>query len=475
MLSEKKKVALSSIVAAVFLTSIKFVVGVLTGSLGILSEAIHSLLDLGAAIITYFAVRVSDKPADDKHNYGHGKVESMAALVETLLLLVTCIWIIYEAAEKLFLGKSIDIVYPLWGVVIISVSIVVDISRSRALKKVAIKYNSPALEADALHFSSDVLSSFVVIIGLIFVSLSNKFDIHILMFADPIAALIVSAVVMHTCFELGKKTLEVLLDAAPKGMIQDILDEVKQIDGVLTVEAVRVRPSGSLYFIDVSIGLDKNSSYKEVHEVADKIKLRICEKIPNGNVMVSTYPVNLELEDKEVFVVVKKVIEKFKNCTNMHNMHIYDISGEKYVAIHLETRENIDLIKSHALSHKISELVQSERKDIKEVNVYFEYVKRDSVYARDITDSKKNLISQIELLINRQSNKMNCHDIKIYSYGEEDNMSVFLHCELRENYTTEEIQEISRKITREISGNFNKIESIYVHVEPMETVIESET
>jgi len=194
--SEKQHVALTSVLAAIFLVTVKTIVGIATGSLGILSEAAHSALDLGAAIVTLFAVRLSDKPADADHTYGHGKIESFSALIETVLLLITCGWIIYEAAERLFFGKSIEIINTTWGIGTMVLSIIIDFSRSRALKKVAQKYKSQALEADALHFSSDVWSSLVVIIGLVCVGLGNYYNIALLSYADPIAALGVSLLVI---------------------------------------------------------------------------------------------------------------------------------------------------------------------------------------------------------------------------------------------------------------------------------------
>ena len=164
MIKEKKTVALSSIVAAVFLTGFKFVVGFITGSLGLLSEALHSCLDLMAAVITFFSVRISDKPADEKHNFGHGKVENLSALIQTMLLLVTCVWIVYEALHRL-ITKNVEIEVNIWAYVVIISSIIVDFSRSRVLNRVAKKYNSQALEADALHFSTDIWSSCVVLLG----------------------------------------------------------------------------------------------------------------------------------------------------------------------------------------------------------------------------------------------------------------------------------------------------------------------
>jgi cation diffusion facilitator family transporter len=195
MQQEKLNVALVSVFAAVFLTGSKLVIGIMTGSLGILSEALHSGLDLVAAVITYFSVRISDKPADKQHNYGHGKIENFSAFIETILLVITCIWIVYEASNRLISGKT-HIEVGAWSYIVVVSSIVIDISRSRALSRVAKKYNSQALEADALHFATDIWSSAVVLLGLICANFGYYF-------ADSIAALGVAIIVLFVSYQLG--------------------------------------------------------------------------------------------------------------------------------------------------------------------------------------------------------------------------------------------------------------------------------
>src|SRR5271167_1188734 len=165
MQKEKKAVALNSVFAAVGITLLKVIVGISSGSLGILSEAAHSGLDLVAAAITYFSVRVSDKPADADHQYGHGKIENFSAFIETGLLLLACVWIVYEAGKRLFF-QTVDIEPSVWAFAVMAASMIADYWRSRRLKRVAEKYNSQALHADALHFSTDIWSSSVVILGL---------------------------------------------------------------------------------------------------------------------------------------------------------------------------------------------------------------------------------------------------------------------------------------------------------------------
>src|SRR5689334_4591430 len=204
MRAEKRAVAANSVVAAIGITALKVVVGISTGSLGILSEAAHSGLDLIAALITLFSVRVSDKPADADHQYGHGKVESFSAFLETGLLLLTCVWIIYEAIVRLFY-RHIEIEPSMAAFLVMFLSMGVDFWRSRALGRIAAKYDSQALEADALHFSTDIWSSGVVILGLALVLAGRKLGIPLLVEADPVAALFVAGVIVFVSSQLARK------------------------------------------------------------------------------------------------------------------------------------------------------------------------------------------------------------------------------------------------------------------------------
>jgi cation diffusion facilitator family transporter len=254
---EKRAVALSSVFAGVFLTVMKLVVGLMTGSLGILSEAAHSALDFMAAGVTWLAVRVSGRPADREHPYGHGKVENLSALFETVLLLVTCGWIIYEAIERLFF-KQVTVEASVWAFAIMVVSIVVDLSRSRALSRMAQKYNSQALEADALHFSTDIWSSAVVLLGLVGVLLSTLPGLRWLLKADALAALGVAGIVVWVSIQLGRKTIANLLDEVPPGLLDGIVQAVR-LPGVLDVGRVRVRRSGPEAFADVTLTVGREA------------------------------------------------------------------------------------------------------------------------------------------------------------------------------------------------------------------------
>lgn len=283
MLKEKKRVALMSVIAAIFITGFKLIIGLMTGSLGILSEALHSALDMVAAVITYFSVKISDKPADKDHNYGHGKVENLSALIETLLLLITCVWIIYEAIHRLITGNT-HIEISVWSYVVVISSIIIDFSRSRALSKVAKKYNSQALEADALHFATDIWSSSVVLFGLIAYQFLGWYA------ADSIAALLVAAIVLYVSYRLGKKAIDVLLDKAPqnsKAIVQEILNsypEVKKYHGL------KARTAGADTFIKFNVHFDPELNLREVHQLCDKIEAEIQSKVERTEVYIHAEP-----------------------------------------------------------------------------------------------------------------------------------------------------------------------------------------
>ncbi len=287
---EKNHAAGSSLIAAIILTALKVVVGVATGSLGILAEAAHSGLDLVAALMTFLAIRVSGKPADRSHLYGHGKVENLSALFETLLLLVTCVWIIHGAAERL-ISQKIEIEVNFWSFAVMITSIVVDVSRSRLLTRMAKKYSSQALEADALHFSTDVWSSAVVLFGLAMVKLAQVFPrLGWLTGADAVAALVVALIVVAVSVRLGRETIQALVDAAPRGMDETISRTAEQVPGVINCHNVRVRYSGSQIFVDIHVLVDGDQTLRQAHELTEVIEGEIQKVLPRADVTVHPEP-----------------------------------------------------------------------------------------------------------------------------------------------------------------------------------------
>jgi cation diffusion facilitator family transporter len=282
MEQEKKRVAGVSVIAALFLTGFKLVIGLITGSLGLLSEALHSGLDLVAAVITWFSVRISDRPPDENHHYGHGKIENFSALIQTFLLLITCAWIIYEAIHRLVSGNT-QIEVNIFSYFVILTSIAVDIARSRALYRVARKYNSQALEADALHFSTDIWSSAVVLLGLILAQFGW-------FFADSVAALAVALIVLGVSWRLGKRATDVLLDRSPRPLVAQVESLLNQAQGILRFHDLRVRTSGAENFIEVTIHVQQGLTLEKAHEISHRVEKQIIRALPRSFVHVHIEP-----------------------------------------------------------------------------------------------------------------------------------------------------------------------------------------
>jgi cation diffusion facilitator family transporter len=287
---EKNAAALTSVIAALALTAFKLITGLGTNSLGILAEAAHSGLDLVAALITLMAVRFSSKPADLEHHYGHGKVENISALSETLLLLLTCVWITYESMQRLFF-QEIQVDASFWAFLVMTISIVIDYSRSKVLYRAARKYNSQALEADALHFSTDIWSSSVVILGLIGVVLAGLFPgLAFLGKADAGAALLVAIIVIYVSLQLGRRTVQGLLDSAPIGFRDRIRQEVEKTPGIYSCHKVRVRVSGAELFVDLHVKVDAGQSLKAAHDLTEQVKKAVKRLTPDVDITVHAEP-----------------------------------------------------------------------------------------------------------------------------------------------------------------------------------------
>ena len=369
MRREKRAVAGNSVLAALIITALKIVVGITTSSLGILSEAAHSGLDLIAALVTFFSVRVSDKPADADHQYGHEKFENFSAFIETGLLLLTCVWIVYEAIKRMFF-HNVEIEPNIAAFVVMLLSIAVDAWRSRALGAIATKYDSQALEADALHFSTDIWSSGVVILGLALVWIGRSYHLQWLRRADPIAALFVAGVVISVSWRLARRTIDALLDAAPAGVRSQILERIRTVEGVLEVERVRFRKAGNRFFADVSVGLERNFTFQRTEQVSDAVTSRVREVLPDADVMVHSVPRAGRAEN--IFDRIRGVATRHN--FNVHDVSVQDLNGQLHVEQHLELDERLSMKQAH---DEVTRLEMEMRGEVPEIATILTHIESE--------------------------------------------------------------------------------------------------
>ncbi|MGD8455019.1 MAG: cation diffusion facilitator family transporter [Anaerolineales bacterium] len=460
--SEKKQAASTSVWAAVLLTTLKLVVGFATGSLGILSEAAHSGLDLVAALVTYYAVRFSDQPADREHPYGHGKVENLSALIETLLLLVTCAWIVYEAIQRLFF-ENVEVEATYWAFLVMITSVVVDINRSRMLYRVAKKHNSQALEADALHFSTDIWSSLTVIGGLALVWLSGVLGSEWawLVKADAVAALAVAGIVVHVSIELGKRAVAVLLDTAPTGLRDNIRTEVGKVPGIQAIGTIRVRQSGPSIFADVTIGVDRSASLEEAHQIAEAVEKRVAALSAKSDIVVHVNPV--QQTDESLPQAARAIANRFGLLT--HNIHAHRVEEEYHLDMGVEVPGELTLEEAHDRVSIFEEAILSELPQIKEINTQIEALAgKASSTSAEVNQTQEQLRSQIMALSKWMPGLRGCHHLRVWPVR--DGYDVVMHCLADPNLSIVEAHDLAGQLEKEIMTQTPGVQEVLVHLEP---------
>lgn len=442
--------------ASLLMTLGKFTVGIMTGSLGLLSEGLHSLLDFGATILTYLAVRISDKPADADHHYGHGKIEAVAALAETALLFLTSVWIIYEAVHRLLAGK-IEVEATWWSFAVILASIAIDISRARALKRAAKNTGSMALEADALHFSSDVLSSTVVLIGLGFVALGWPIG-------DPIAAIGVSIFVCRAGWMLGKRTFDTLIDTAPQGAAEAITQSIRLVPGVVDVTRVRIRPAGSVHFVDTEVAIGRGLSQTNVAELRDAVKEAVLSILPGAEATVATQPLALDNET----IYQRAVIIAANHGAHVHHVTAHRIDGKLSVSFDLEVSGGLTLAEAHKIATTLETDMQREFGADTEVESHIEPMEDrtvmgsavDPVTAEDITAALTRLAAE-------NGSLKQVHNVRVRRTA--NGLIVIFHCRTAPERTVEEIHTMVDDLERRLRSSVPGIWRTVAHAEPLHT------
>ena len=457
--AEKQAVALSSVVAAIFLTSMKMVVGVLTGSLGILSEALHSALDLVAAVETYLSVRVSDKPADLSHPFGHGKIEALSAFIETALLFITCGWIIWEAIRRLFF-RQVHVEPTIWAFGVMFISITVDTFRSRALFRVARKYNSQALEADALHFSTDVYSSTVVLLGLILVYIAEQRKIFWLRDADPVAALVVAGIVVYISLLLGKRTVDALVDAAPQATSLRIAELVSNIPGVLNLDRIRTRQSGARLFVDLRLTLESNIPLEHAKTVADMVESEVHQLFPTSDVVIHTNPREPSSSD---------LVEKIRSIAHRRNFKVhevtaYEVNGRINVNLDMEVDPQLRLEEAHDQATLLERDIKSQLREVDEVNVHIEPLLKRVEAANEVRLARSEVEHKLAELAQEIPGLINCRLVEAHQVGE--NVLVRLHCTMDPNLPIGRVHDLTEDLDFRFRKAFPQTFKVSIHAEP---------
>ena len=458
MRREKRAVALNSMLAAMLITGLKLMVGLATASLGILSEAAHSGLDLIAAAVTLFSVRVSDKPADADHQYGHGKIENFSAFIETGLLLLTCVWIVYEAVRRLFYYR-VQIEPTILAFAVMVFSMVVDFWRSRELKKIATRYDSQALYADALHFSTDIFSSLAVLIGLALVLAGRRWRIGWMSNADPVAALFVAGVVVYMSSRLARQTIDALLDAAPAGARARITKELSRIDGILDVERVRIRRAGNRYFADLSVGLARNLTFQKSEQLAVRVTEAVRQVLPEADVVVHSLPLPSGREN--VFDRIRAVAAR--NNLNVHDLSIQHLGGRLHLEQHLELDETLSLKAAHDV---VTSIEGEMREEVPEISSILTHIENEpaTIEPGDEIPGNDGWQKRVRALAKEFPEVLDLHDIVVKRVR--GHLYLSCHCTMSDELPLSRVHEISTALEGRLKQESPQLFKVLIHPEP---------
>lgn len=458
MRAEKRSVATNSLLAAIAITALKIVVGLTTGSLGILSEAAHSALDLIAAAVTLFSVRVSDKPADSEHQYGHGKVENFSAFIETGLLLLTCAVIVYEALKRL-LFHHVEIEPTLLAFLVMFVSMAVDFWRSRILGRIATKYDSQALQADALHFSTDIWSSGMVVLGLLLVLAGRRWHVPWLIDADPVAALFVAAIIVFVSTRLARKTIDALLDTAPANARSEIIDALNGIDGLLEVDRVRIRRAGNRYFADVSVGLARNVTFQKSGQVAEEVTRAVQGILPNTDVVVRSIPLAASAEN--IFDRVRAVATRHN--LNVHDVSIQDLDGRLHVEQHLEMDERLLLKDAH---ERVTSLEDEIRAEVPEIASILTHIESEpaTIEQGESMQGDADLEQRLRSVAHEFPEVFDMHDLEIKRVR--GHLYVSCHCTFPDQLPLSRVHDVSTALEIRFKQEAPQLFRVLIHPEP---------
>lgn len=458
--AQKRRVALLSMSAAGAMTMFKLGAGVLSGSLGVISDAVHSGLDLVGAALTSFSVHVSDKPADEDHPYGHGKIENLSAFAEATLMGISCAWIVWEAIQRIFL-HAVEVRHSLWPAAVLIASIGVDYWRSRELREVADRTGSPALATDAFHFASDMWATLAVLAGLGVNWIGTHYGIAWLRYADPVAAIVVSILILRMTLRLGHEAVAVLVDEIPSETRQQLIHEVERVPGVLAVEQARVRRAGAIYFADLTLALPRRFTFEHTGQVVHEATAAAQRVLPQADVVIHTVPQKTRAES--IFDRVRAVAAR--NNVSVHELSIQSHQGRLRVELHVEIEENMRLRDAHEF---VTGLEAEILREVPEIDAVLTHIESEPATIEEPRETvlEENRIETALLAASRAYPEISdVHDIVVTHTGE--HIALTCHCSLPDELPMNRVHEIITALEDRFKLECPEVYRVTIHPEPL--------
>lgn len=448
-----RRVAAISLAAAVFLIAIKLAAALASGSLALLSEAAHSALDAGATALTYFAIRIASRPPDEEHPYGHGKAENISALLETFVLFGLAIFIATRAVERLQ-GGGRAVTAEWYVFAVMGVSIFVDGNRARILSRMGKALRSPALQADALHFAADLMTSIVVLAGLFLVRAGFPE-------ADAIGSLVIAAYVAFSSIRLGKKSVDVLMDRAPTGAMARIEEVALAVPGVEEVRRVRLRYAGGQPQTDVVIAISRRVPLETAHHVTEEVERAVKALEPGADVVVHVEP----LADETMLTQqVEAIAARQSQVAEVHNIFVATHPEGLHVSLHVKFPGDMSLAEAHAIAESLEAEITREVEGVKRVDTHLEPLAPRQKDASDVTARESTLVAWTRALAEQLPEVYNCHEILVSSEGR--GLALVIHCEAESGLSVDAVHDASTKIEDSVHRRWPEVIRVTVHFEP---------
>lgn len=458
--AEKRRVSLHSMLAAAAMTLLKLAAGILSGSLGVLSDAAHSALDLAGAALTFFSVRVSDKPADENHTYGHGKVENISAFVEAGLMAISCVWIIWEALQRIY-SHTVQLRHSLWPILVLLTSIGVDFWRSRQLRAVAIRTGSPALATDAFHFASDIWATIAVLIGLAASWIGRRFQIGALDYADPFAAVVVSLMILRITWHLTRETVAALTDQIPVETRRRVMNEVETVPGVMAIEQARVRRSGADYFADLTLALPRRTTFEHTGELVRAATDAVHRALPRADVVIHTIPRQAHAES--IFDRVRAVAAR--NNVSVHELSVQSHHGRLRVEQHVEVNENMPLLEAHTFITAMEQEILREAPEINSVLTHIESEPSTIEQPEEIVLEDRRIELALRSAAASFPEIVDVHELVVRRAH--DHIDLSCHCTLPDGMSMLRVHEVITALEDRLKLECPEISRVTIHPEPL--------
>ncbi len=453
LMNGKSGFALASLAASCFLVVVKVIVSLLSGSISMLAEAINNSADVITSIVTLASVKISERPADHEHPYGHGKVESLSALVTVGALFVIYITVIRSAIERLMTPQPIEA--GGLSLAVIAVGIVVNVFRVSFLTRAARKYRSQALAAEALNFRTDILSSSVVLIA-VFLTLLNPAS-PILIRADAVGALVVSVMVLVFGVRLGKQAVDTLLDRASLDLTRQIHDAARSVEGVAGVGPIRAREVGAQTFVDLSVSVPRSLSLESSHDLATQVENRVRELQPDADVVVHVEP--MALVDEPLVESIRAAALRAGNV--VHNVSVHHVGDRRYLQLDLEVSSSLTLQQAHDIATRLEDTLKREF-NCWRVSVHIEPMNEPVV--ADRIKEKAATVREIERIARAHTAIQQVHNVSINRCSERINL--MMDCELDPGTSLSDAHIIAEQFERSLRRQLPNLGDVLIHTEP---------